>query len=132
MYISALVFSHCTLAIADFLGLPRPRKPAGFPGMMGLMGFLLVKAKILLKVDSDNLICDLIVLSGTLARQSSPAALLASSLSFFPDPVGTLAILLLSWKMRKILFYRNRCQTKSFRLRMVNFLPKNPTRMLYQ
>jgi hypothetical protein len=27
-------------------------------------------------------------------------------LMFFPDPVGTLAILLLAWKMRKILFYR--------------------------
>ncbi len=95
VYISALVFSHCTLTIADFLGPPRPRKPAGFLGMMGLMGFLLAKARILLKVDSDNLSCDLIVLSGTLARHSSPAALLASSLTFFPDPVGTLAILLL-------------------------------------
>jgi hypothetical protein len=100
--------------------------------MMGLMGFLLAKARILLKADSDNLSCHLIVLGGTLARQSSPAALLAPSLMFFPDPVGTLAILLLAWKMRKILFYRNRCQTKSFHLRKVNFLPKNPTRMVYQ
>jgi hypothetical protein len=41
-----------------FLGLPDP----GFLGMMGLMGFLLAKARILLKVDSDNLSCDLMVL----------------------------------------------------------------------
>ncbi len=105
VYISALVFSHCTLSIAEFLGPSRPRKPAGFLGMMGLMGlmgFLLAKARIFLKVNSVNLSCDLIVLSGTLARQSSPAALLAPSLTFLPDSVGTLAILLLAWKMRKI------------------------------
>ncbi len=101
-------------------------------GMMGLMGFLLAKARNLLKVDSDNLSCDLMVLSGTLARHSTTAALWAPSLMFFPDPVRTLAILLLAWKMRKILFYRNRCQTKGFCLRTVNFHPKNPTRMLYQ
>jgi hypothetical protein len=57
---------------------------------------------------------------------------LAPSLPFFPVPVRTLAILLLAWKMRKILFFRKCCQTKSFHLKTVNFHPKNPTRMLYQ
>ncbi len=107
-------------------------KEGALLGMMGLIGFLLAKARILLKDDSDNLSCDLMVLSGTLGRQSSTAALLAPSLTFFPVPVRTLVILLLAWKMRKILFYRNRYQTNSFRLRTVNFHPKNPTRMLYQ
>ncbi len=49
-----------------FLGLPDP----DFLGMMGLMGFLLAKARILLKADSDNLSCDLMVLSCTLAPRA--------------------------------------------------------------
>ncbi len=123
-----LLFDEPPALLADFLGSPRPRHP----GDDGVDGFLLAKARILLKVDLDNLSCDLMVLSGTLAHQSSTAAFLAPSLTFFTDLVRTLTILQLAWKMRRILFYGNRFQTKYFRLRMVNFLPKNPTRMLYQ
>jgi hypothetical protein len=58
---------------------------------------------------------------------------LAPSLTIFPDPVRTLAILLLLGKCERFYFnYRNCCQTKSFRLRTVNFSPKNPICMLYQ
>jgi hypothetical protein len=45
------------------------------------------------------------VLSGTLARQSSTAALLAPSLTIFPDPVRTLAILLLLEKCERFYFF---------------------------
>ncbi len=86
MYISALVFSHCILTIDELL---HPTGHAGSrgrrtPGDDGIDGVLLGKGQ---DPSQGRLrkfeLCDLIVLSGTSARQSSTAALLAPSLTFF-------------------------------------------------
>ncbi len=108
VYISALVFGHCTLAIDDLL------HPTGHAGDQVLEeGALLGALNPHLQDGLFPLLQVGAVVVLHLLLHPRPDCLDRVEVGRVPRPIHKLDVgpLLLAWKMRKILFYRNRCQT---------------------